>query len=151
MNARSPSSSPARHWRRSHDGGEKLAYSRGTIASANSSNKTWTIGCRESDPTAIANSRMATRPPKPRLKERSRQACTAGRVRAAIQKRMIGSPTQADQTAIKRMRVTIRTVREAAKATAETRKPLAAANDPIAATCQRRGRGMSESRYRSSA
>ena len=28
---------------------------------------------------------------------------------------------------------------------------LAAANDPIAATCQRRGRGMSESRYRSSA
>src|SRR2546427_4256499 len=142
MKARKPSSSGARHCRLSHVGGAKLAYRRGTIASTTTSNRTWTTGCLTNNPIEIAKRRTATSPPNPRLRERSLQACTAGRFRATSQKRTIGSPTHAHQIKTHTTATIVLAVLPTDRACAAMRKTLAAAHDEIATAWQRRGRGM---------
>ena len=90
-------------------------------------------------------------PPKPRLSDRRRQACTAGRFRATRQNLSAGSPTHADHTTTNRTAMTVSTPRLAESATAPNKRTLAATNETTAAACQRRGRGMSAFRYRSRA
>ena len=146
MNARRLSSSSARHCRRSHEGGAKLAYRSGTMARATSSITTCVAGWRTNEPTEIANSRRASSPPNPRLSERKRHACTEGSCRATSQNRTMGSTTQSPQTANHARAMEMSHGLGATIAPAARSKTLAIANEVIAKACQRRGRGIRVSR-----
>jgi hypothetical protein len=121
------------------------------MARTTTSIPTWTAVCLTMRPTEMAMSSTPTRTPKPRLSERSRHFCTAGRSRETSQKRTIGSPTHTHQTAIQAKAIAVSTAVGTFNAWAARMRTLAATNEAAAATCQRRGRGMIVSRYRSSA
>ena len=111
---------------------------------------TCTAGCDAIACPAIANTRIATMAAKPRLRDRSRQAWTAGSDRATSQKRMIGSSTSAAHTAMRPNAITLSTVVGTTFAATSAWLARKAAVTPtvatIATTCHRRDSGISESR-----
>ncbi len=103
MNARRFASSSALHCRRSQAGGAKLAYNRGTMARARSSITTCTTGWRHTRPTEIAMRRIASRPPKPRLSDRSLHSQALGaETRVAPMIKTLAAANDAAATACQR-------------------------------------------------
>ena len=153
MKARKPSSSDARHSRRSHDGGAKLTYRSGTVARTTSCTTSWTAWLPETatSDTPIANTRMPTIPANPRLKERRRHAWTTGRPRATSQNRIIGSTTMAPHTMMITKAATVITWVGASNSEAPMNNARPVTIAATAATCHARRTGMSEPRKRRSA